>query len=53
MYTTKVPDLIKEDELDVDECDEQYYDEIDTSFIQMEDKEIAYLIKHFAKSGKL
>ena len=53
MYTTKVPDLIKEDELDVDECDEQYHDEIDTSFIQMEDKEIAYLIKHFAKSGKL
>ena len=53
MYTTKVPDLIKEDELDVDECDDGYCDDVDTSFIEAEDKEIAYLIKHFAKSGKL
>ena len=53
MYTTKVPDLIKEDELDVDECDDGSCDDVDTSFIEAEDKEIAYLIKHFAKSGKL
>lgn len=53
MYTTKVPDLIRYDELDVDEWGDGYCDEVDTSFIEAEDKEIAYLIKHFAKSGKL
>ena len=55
MYTTKIPDLIEQDEVDVDvdeEVDEPI-DEIDTSFIEQEDAEIRYLIRHFAKSGKL
>lgn len=53
MYTTKVPDLIEPDELDVDEDVDEPCDEIDTSFIEQEDAEICYLIRHFAKSGKL
>ena len=52
MYTTKIPDLIEPDELDVEDVDEPI-DEIDTSFIEQEDAEIRYLIRHFAKSGKL
>ena len=52
MYTTKVPDLIEPDELDVEDVDEPC-DDIDTSFIEQEDAEIRYLIRHFAKSGKL
>ena len=53
MYTTKIPDLIEQDEVDVDEDVDESIDEIDTSFIEMEDAEIRYLIRHFAKSGKL
>ena len=53
MYTTKIPDLIEQDEVDVDEGVDDLIDEIDTSYIEMEDEEIAYLIKHFAKYGKL
>ena len=53
MYTTKIPDLIEQDEVDVDEDVCEPIDEIDTSFIEMEDAEIRYLIRHFAKSGKL
>ena len=53
MYTTKIPDLIEQDEVDVDGDVDEPIDEIDTSFIEMEDEEIAYLIKHFAKYGKL
>ncbi len=52
MYTTSVP--VEENEADyVDEDVEEPVDYIDTSFIEEEDEEIAYLIKHFAKSGKL
>ena len=36
----------------LDDIDEPI-DEIDTSFIDQEDAEIHYLIRHFAKSGKL
>ena len=53
MYTTKIPDLIEQDEVDVDEEVDEPIDEIDTSFIEQEDAEIRYLIRHFAKSGKL
>ena len=53
MYTTKIPDLIEQDEVDVDDDIDEPIDEIDTSFIEMEDAEIRYLIRHFAKSGKL
>ena len=53
MYTTKIPDLIEQDEVDVDEDVDEPIDEIDTSFIEQEDAEIRYLIRHFAKSGKL
>ena len=53
MYTTKIPDLIEQDEVDVDEDVDESCDEIDTSFIEQEDAEIRYLIRHFAKSGKL
>ena len=53
MYTTKIPDLIEQDEVDVDEDVDEPCDEIDTSFIEQEDAEIRYLIRHFAKSGKL
>lgn len=53
MYTTKIPDLIEQDELDVDEDVDEPCDDIDTSFIEQEDAEIRYLIRHFAKSGKL
>ena len=53
MYTTKIPDLIDQDEVDIDEDVDEPIDEIDTSFIEMEDAEIRYLIRHFAKSGKL
>ena len=53
MYTTKIPDLIEQDEVDVDGDVDEPIDEIDTSFIEMEDAEIRYLIRHFAKSGKL
>lgn len=52
MYTTSVP----VDECGVDDIGEDIdepVDYIDTSFIEMEDEEIRYLIKHFAKSGKL
>ena len=52
MYTTSVP--VEEYEADyVDEDVEEPVDYIDTSFIEEEDEEIAYLIKHFTKSGKL
>ena len=52
MYTTSVP--VEEYEADyVDEDVEEPVDYIDTSFIEEEDEEIAYLIKHFAQSGKL
>ena len=37
----------------VDEDVDEPIDEIDTSYIEMEDAEIRYLIRHFAKSGKL
>lgn len=53
MYTTKIPDLIEQDEVDVDGDVDEPIDEIDTSFIEQEDAEIRYLIRHFAKSGKL
>ena len=53
MYTTKIPDLIEQDEVDVDEDVDEPIDEIDTSFIEQEDAEIRYLIRHFAKSGKI
>ncbi|WP_405323334.1 hypothetical protein [Methanobrevibacter sp.] len=53
MYTTKIPDLIEQDEVDVDGDVDEPIEEIDTSFIEMEDAEIRYLIRHFAKSGKL
>ena len=53
MYTTKLPDLIEQDEVDVDEEVDEPIDEIDTSFIEQDDAEIRYLIRHFAKSGKL
>ena len=53
MYTTKIPDLIEPDELDVDGDVDEPIDEVDTSFIEQEDAEIRYLIRHFAKSGKL
>ena len=53
MYTTKIPDLIEQDEVDVDDDVDEPIDEIDTSFIEQEDAEIRYLIRHFAKSGKL
>ena len=53
MYTTKIPDLIEQDELDVDEDVDEPCDDIDTSFIEQEDAEIRYLIRHFAKSGKI
>ena len=53
MYTTKIPDLIEQDEVDVDGDVDEPIDEIDTSYIEMEDAEIRYLIRHFAKSGKL
>ena len=53
MYTTKIPDLIEQDEVDVDDDIDEPIDEIDTSFIEQEDAEIRYLIRHFAKSGKL
>ena len=53
MYTTKIPDLIEQDEVDVDEDVDEPIDEIDTSFIEQEDAEIRYLIRHFAKSGKV
>ena len=52
MYTTSVP----VDECEVDDIGEDIdepVDYIDTSFIEMEDEEIRYLIKHFSKSGKL
>ena len=53
MYTTKIPDLIEQDEVDVDGDVDEPIDDIDTSFIEQEDAEIRYLIRHFAKSGKL
>lgn len=53
MYTTKLPDLVEEEVVDVDKEVEEHDDEIDTSFIDQEDAEIRYLIRHFAKSGKL
>ena len=53
MYTTKIPDLIDQDEVDVDDDVDEPIDEIDTSFIEQEDAEIRYLIRHFAKSGKI
>lgn len=53
MYTTKIPDLIEQDEVDVDDDIDEPIDEIDTSFIEQEEAEIRYLIRHFAKSGKL
>lgn len=53
MYTTKIPDLIEQDEVDVDGDVDEPIDEIDTSFIEQEDAEIRYLIRHFAKSGKI
>ena len=53
MYTTKIPDLIELEEVDIDEDVSEPIDEIDTSFIEQEDAEIRYLIRHFAKSGKL
>ena len=53
MYTTKLPDLMENEVVDVDEEVDEPIDEIDTSFIEQEDAEIRYLIRHFAKSGKL
>lgn len=53
MYTTKLPDLAEDEVVDVDEDVDEPIDEIDTSYIEMEDAEIRYLIRHFAKSGKL
>ena len=53
MYTTKLPDLVEDEVVDVDKEVEEPDDEIDTSFIEQEDAEIRYLIRHFAKSGKL
>ena len=53
MYTTKLPDLAEDEVVDVDEDVDEPIDEIDTSFIEQEDAEIRYLIRHFAKSGKL
>ena len=53
MYTTKLPDLVEDEVVDVDKEVEEHDDEIDTSFIDQEDAEIRYLIRHFAKSGKL
>lgn len=48
MYTTKIPDLIEQDEVDVDGDVDEPIDEIDTSFIEQEEAEIRYLIRHFA-----
>ena len=53
MYTSKLPDLAEDEVVDVDEDVDEPIDEIDTSYIEMEDAEIRYLIRHFAKSGKL
>ena len=53
LYTTKLPDLVEDELVDVDEEVEEPIEEIDTSFIEQEDAEIRYLISHFAKSGKL
>ena len=53
MYTTKPPDLAEDEVVDVDEDVDEPIDDIDTSFIEQEDAEIRYLIRDFAKSGKL
>ena len=52
MYTTSVP--VEENVVDdIGEDIDEPIDDVDVSFIEMEDEEIRYLIKHFAKSGRL
>ena len=52
MFTSKLPNLVEDEGVDVDKEVEEPDDGIDTSFIDQEDAEIRYLIRHFAKSGK-
>ena len=53
MYTTKLPDLVEDEDVDVDEVFEENEDNIDYEFADLEAREFKHILKLARKYNKL
>lgn len=53
MYTTKLPELAEDEEVDVDEVFEENEDDIDYEFAELEAREFKHILKLARKYNKL
>ena len=53
MYTTKLPDLAEDEEVDVDDVIDELEDDIDYEFAELEAREFKHILKLARKYNKL